>query len=698
MMAKDPAQRFQTPDEVAGALAPFADAQAARAAATSPEAPASADAPTMPAASARAGLRRQPEAGCAESPTLGTTLPPLAPTVEDETHHRTPEASPQPRRPWLRIAAALALLPITAGFLAVVTYRIQTETGELVIESDDPSIDVIIKQGGKQITIVDPKSKNRIELKAGSYELQLAGGGEGLRLSTDSFALKRGDKTVVTVRREPRAPAPPLKPASDLLAGADTEEVGEIARFPGPHDWIGRAFFLPDGRRILYTTAGDFQNDQWLPGTEAALWLRDLADPKNPRKFAGFSTASWIDLALSRDGRLALTTSADKTLRLWDVETGKSRRVRREETGFGPVAFSPDERHAAYVCGDTIRLCDLKTGDELRTFRGHTGSIRTFSFCGDGRRLVSGGVDDHTIRVWNVETGEEIRQMRHGDGVTSATVFPDNRRVLTSSWDRTIGIWDLQTGQQLRRISGVANRYGASLAISPDSRRALFGATTRCCYGTWRRTRRSSDSKVIQMVCCMSRFRPTAAAPLDRTGQDGPGLGAAARPPARRGAPRRRGRPFPRARRGSPNRGGLPGWTSHPFRFRGQDHDPLGSSIREDHPSFRGPCGDCEVRRLLTRWPSRSLRRRGRQGGAALGSRVGPTNSRVSWPSRVDLQPDRIPRRQIGLLRRREPCGLIRARLGRRDRSGCAPARRTHGNGLESGRLAGRPARALRRE
>ena len=80
----------------------------------------------------------------------------------------------------MRIAAALAILAAGAVSLALVTYRIQTGTGELVIESDDRDIEVIVKQGGKQVTIVDPKTKNRIELNAGRYELQLAGGGAGL--------------------------------------------------------------------------------------------------------------------------------------------------------------------------------------------------------------------------------------------------------------------------------------------------------------------------------------------------------------------------------------------------------------------------------------------------------------------------------------------------------------------------------------
>src|SRR5262249_2179418 len=68
-----------------------------------------------------------------------------------------------------------------------------------------------------------------------------------------------------------------------------------------------------------------------------------------------------------------------------------------------------------------------------------------------------------------------IREMRHGNHVHGLAVFPDGRRALTGSCDRTIGVWDLETGQQLRRITGVANGYGASVAVSPDGRRALFG-------------------------------------------------------------------------------------------------------------------------------------------------------------------------------------------------------------------------------
>ena len=257
------------------------------------------------------------------------------------------------------------------------------------------------------------------------------------------------------------------------------------SRFRSPHDLTWDAFLLPGGRHVLYATGGDSQDGRWVGGMDPALWLGDVADPNNPRKFTGQAPGP-CSLAVDRNGHRALTGSSDdNTLRLWDIATGKSHPVRREGIGLGQVAFSPDERHAAYVCGATIHLCDLKTGDELTRFRGHAGRIWTFAFCGGGRRLVSGGVDDHTIRVWNLETGEEIRQMKHQNGVNSIAVYPDGRRALTGSWDRTIGVWDLETGQQLRRITGVADELGATVAVSPDGRRALFATSNDFAVRLW---------------------------------------------------------------------------------------------------------------------------------------------------------------------------------------------------------------------
>jgi membrane fusion protein (multidrug efflux system) len=188
MMAKDPARRFPTPDDIARALAPYSDVQAAQTTAARLDAPGTGDT-TVPSAAPASFVS-----------TVGAQKLAGSAIISD----------PRPRRPWVWIAVTLALLPIAAVSSAMISYQllsIRTPTGELVIESEDSNIEVIVRQGGQQVTIVDPKTSNRIELNAGRYELQLFGGGPGLKLSTDTFTLKRGEKTVVTVRRQAPAPA-----------------------------------------------------------------------------------------------------------------------------------------------------------------------------------------------------------------------------------------------------------------------------------------------------------------------------------------------------------------------------------------------------------------------------------------------------------------------------------------------------------
>ena len=109
-------------------------------------------------------------------------------------------ARKRPRWLWPALAglAGFAAILLVAG----VIYRIKTDKGELVIETEDPNIEVVVKQGGKQVTIIDPQTKKRSSStrEPTSWSFGRQAGPAALDRQVHAQA---GDRTVVTVSREP---------------------------------------------------------------------------------------------------------------------------------------------------------------------------------------------------------------------------------------------------------------------------------------------------------------------------------------------------------------------------------------------------------------------------------------------------------------------------------------------------------------
>ncbi len=238
-----------------------------------------------------------------------------------------------------------------------------------------------------------------------------------------------------------------------------------------PHATVASASFSPDGRWIV-TGSWDNSAKIWNATTGAAVL-----------KLAGQHQRFVNSAEFSPDGQFVLTASDDGTARLWKlslpangVETptatvvktyaGHADRVRSarfDRTGKFMVTTSDDK---------TARLWNVETGNVVKTFEGHGWAVLTADISGDGKHLLTGS-EDNSARLWNIETGAtELTLAGHTGPVTSVAFAPDQSRVLTGSRDQTAKIWDARTGKEILTLNRHTDDV-TSVRFSPDGRQVL---------------------------------------------------------------------------------------------------------------------------------------------------------------------------------------------------------------------------------
>src|SRR5262245_54815565 len=111
--------------------------------------------------------------------------------------------------------------------------------------------------------------------------------------------------------------------------------------------------------------------------------------------------------------------------------------------GISSVAFSPDGKLVLAGCMDNVlRVFELSTGKE-RKLEGHTQQLLGAVFTPDGKRILSGSYDK-TVRLWDVESGKEVcRFFGHDNWVWGVAVSADGKFGLSGILDKTVRLWKL---------------------------------------------------------------------------------------------------------------------------------------------------------------------------------------------------------------------------------------------------------------
>jgi len=190
----------------------------------------------------------------------------------------------------------------------------------------------------------------------------------------------------------------------------------------------------------------------------------------------GHSDEVW-SVAVTPDGKTVVSGSGDKSLKVWDLESGQCLTTFEGHTdGVERVAVTPDGKTVVSASLDhSLKRWDLSSGQRVNTFEGHSNCVSGVFVTRDGRAVVSGSWDD-TVKLWDLESGQcRATFQGHTSSVWSVAATPDSKRVVSASLKPDIKVWDIESRKCVADLEG-HTRSIRGMAMTSDGKTVISGS------------------------------------------------------------------------------------------------------------------------------------------------------------------------------------------------------------------------------
>jgi len=311
--------------------------------------------------------------------------------------------------------------------------------------------------------LVRPQRIEEVMLRQDRFALEARGAEEALARGDAAQAVEHltAARMVPGFERSPEAMALATRAARCAGRGAFAG-AWVTAELAGHADGLWDVAVTPDGRRAV-SGGKDGTVRVWDLDAEACI-----AALEGPRTEVN-------GVAITADGRRALWVSPGLAVQVWDLALGKLAHVL---TGAGQavdgLAVTPDGRLAASCGGGSVRVWSLDTGLCLWTLERMEEGLNALALAPDGSWALAGGIGCEVI-AWDLPAARRPRVFAgHDRPLTAVAATPDLATIVSASLDGTVRVWDGRVGRHVRTLEGHEGAVEA-VALTPDGRVVLSG-------------------------------------------------------------------------------------------------------------------------------------------------------------------------------------------------------------------------------
>ena len=229
---------------------------------------------------------------------------------------------------------------------------------------------------------------------------------------------------------------------------------------PGVEKWVWSVALSPDGKILA---AGSDDKTVWVWESESGKLLRRVR-----------GHGERVDnVFFFPDGKKGISVDRYGTCLVWDVDGDAKPQEQLLKTGARVTSLSPDGKLLCFSDGNNTILFDLANGKKVSTIGKYCEDV---AFAPDSKKIAKG--DDSfpkTVQLWDTKTGKQLWASNgHNNKIKRVLFTPEGKRILSRDGVR-LHIWDTENGDEIGRFRIGGKTVASCIACSLDGKMVLVG-------------------------------------------------------------------------------------------------------------------------------------------------------------------------------------------------------------------------------